>query len=131
MKVYEKFIMQLCIYAKAFRILEKGHLPISLITPLRQQNIFDEVKTAVVKTNPDYYIVIKRLHVYYDMKLATFGIDKDKNLIVQFPVFIHLYIQQQQQQPLILYLLETVPLLIIDQNTEADTFTNRQTIHSS
>ena len=38
--------------------------------------------------NPDYDIVIKRLHLYYDMKLATFGIDRDKNLIVQFQVFI-------------------------------------------
>ena len=37
--------------------------------------------------NPDYHIVIKSLHVYYDMKLVTFGIDKDKNLIIQFPVF--------------------------------------------
>ena len=38
--------------------------------------------------NPDYDLVIKRLHLYYDMKLVTFGLDNDKNLIVQFPVFI-------------------------------------------
>ena len=31
-----------------------------------------------------------------------FGIDKDKNLIIQFPVFIQPY----TQQPLILYLIE-------------------------
>ena len=36
------------------------------------------------KTNPDYDIVIKRLHLYYDMKLVSFGIDTDQNLIVQF-----------------------------------------------
>ena len=40
------------------------------------------------KINPDYDLVIKRLHLYCDMKLVTFGIDKDKNLKVQFPVFI-------------------------------------------
>ena len=57
-KMYEEFIMQLCIYAKAIRILAKGYLPISLITSLRLQNILDEVKTAVQKTNPDYNIVI-------------------------------------------------------------------------
>ena len=30
--VYDEFITQLCIYAKAIRILTKGYLPISLIT---------------------------------------------------------------------------------------------------
>ena len=39
------------------------------------------------------------------MQLVTFGIDKDKNLIIQFPVFI----QTHTQQPLILYQIETVP----------------------
>ena len=29
----------------------------------------------LIKTNLDYDIVIKRLHLYYDMKLVTFGID--------------------------------------------------------
>ena len=28
------------------------------------------------------------------MQLVTFGIDKDKNLIIQFPVFIQPYTQQ-------------------------------------
>ena len=46
------------------------------------------------------------------MKLVTFGIDKDRNLIVQFLVFIQPY----TQQPLILYQIETVPAPIIDQN---------------
>ena len=56
------------------------------------------------------------------MQLATFGIDKDKILRVQFPVFIQPYIQQ----PLILYQIETVPVLIIDQNTEAQSYTHLQ-----
>ena len=34
--------------------------------------------------NPDYDIVIKRLHLYYDMKLVTFSIDRDKNVIIHF-----------------------------------------------
>ena len=36
--------MQLHIYAKAIRILSKGYLPISLKTPLRLQEILNEVK---------------------------------------------------------------------------------------
>ena len=47
------------------------------------------------------------------MQLVTFGIDKDKNLINQFPVFKQPY----TQQPLILYQLETVPVPIVDKNT--------------
>ena len=55
------------------------------------------------------------------MQLVTFGIDKNKNLI-QFPVFIQPY----TQQPLILYQLETVPVPIIDQNTQAQLYTYLQ-----
>ena len=56
------------------------------------------------------------------MQLVTFGIDRDKNLIIQFPVFIQPY----TQQPLVLYQLETVPVPVIDQNTQADSYTQLQ-----
>ena len=49
------------------------------------------VRNTVRKTNPDYDLVLKRLYLYYDMKLVTFGIDKDTNLIILFLVFIHPY----------------------------------------
>ena len=58
----------------AIRILPKGYLPISLISPLK----LNAVRNTVRKINPGYYLVIKRLYLYYDMKLVTFGIDKDK-----------------------------------------------------
>ena len=67
-------------------------------------------------------MVIKRLHLYYDMKLITFDIDKDRNLIVQFPVFIQPYIQQ----PLILYQIDTVLVLIIERNTQTQSYTHLQ-----
>ena len=56
------------------------------------------------------------------MQLVTFGIDKDKILIIQFPVFIQPY----TQEPLILYQLETVPVPIIDLNTQAQSYTYLQ-----
>ena len=56
------------------------------------------------------------------MKLVTFGIDKERNLIIQFPVFIQPY----TQQPLILYQIETVPVPIIDQNKQAHPYTHLQ-----
>ena len=56
------------------------------------------------------------------MQLVTFGFNKDKNHIIQFPVFIQPY----TQQPLILYQIETVPVPITDQNTQAQSYTHLQ-----
>ena len=81
--------------------------------PIKLKEILEAVKTTIRKTNPDYDIVIKRLHLYYYMKLVTFGIDRDRNLIIQFPIFIQPY----TQQPLVQYEIETLPVPIIDQNT--------------
>ena len=120
--LYKEFITQLHIYAAAIRVLAKGYLPISLITPLKLTDILSEVRIAIRKTNPDYNLVIKRLHLYYDMKLVTFGIDRDRNLIIQFLVFIQPYMQQA----LILYQIETVPISIIDQNKWAYSYTHLQ-----
>ena len=111
--LYKELITQLHIYASAIRILVIEYLPISLVTPSKLREILNDVKTVIWKTNPNYDLVIDRLHLYYNMQLVTFGIHRDKNLIIQFPVFIQPY----TQQPLILYQLETVPVPIIGQNT--------------
>ena len=58
--------------------MAKGYLPISPVTPLKLQEILGLVKEALIKTNPEYDIVIKRLHLYYDIKFVTFGIDIKK-----------------------------------------------------
>ena len=49
----------------------------------------------------------------------TFGNDENRNLIVQFPAFVQPYAQQQ----LILYQIETVPVPIVDQNEQAQSYT--------
>ena len=105
-------------YAKAIQILAKGYLPISLVTPSKLQEILDAVQIAIHHTNPDYDLVMKRLHLYHGMKLVTFSIDQNRNLIVQFPVFI----QPCTQQPLILYEIDKVPVPIIDQSTQANSY---------
>ena len=89
--LYKELITLLHIYATTFRILAKGYLPISLITPLNLKEILNKIRNTIKKTNPDYDLVIKGLHLYYDMKLVIFGIDNNKNLIVQFPIFIQPY----------------------------------------
>ena len=48
-----------------------------------------------------------------------FGIDNQRNLIVQFPVFVQPYIQKR----LIMYQIETVPVPILDKNEQAHSYT--------
>ena len=70
------------------RILAKGYLPNTLITLEKLKQILHEVRKTLQITNPDYDLVINRLHLYYDMQLVKFGIDKDRNLIIQFLIFV-------------------------------------------
>ena len=102
-------------YSQAIRVLSKGYLTITLLSPSKLNIILQKVRETVQKENNDYDILIKRLYLYYDMKLVTFGIDDKRNLIVQFPVFVH----PNNQQHLTLYQLETVLLPIIDRNENA------------
>ena len=108
-EICNEFISQLCI----------GYYSILLIMPLKLQEILNSVKETLIKSNPEYDIVIKRLHLYYDMKLVTFGIDKKRNLIIQFPIFVQPY----TQQPLILYQIEMAPVPTVDKNTNANSYT--------
>ena len=101
---------------------QKGYLPNTLITPIKLQGILNEVRKTLQATNPNYDPVIDRLHLYYSMQLVTFGIDKDKNLISHFPVFIQPYMQK----PLILYQLETVPFPVLHQNDKAHLYMHLQ-----
>ena len=53
------------------------------------------------------------------MKLVMFGIDNHRNLIVQFPVFVQPYTQTR----LIMYQIETVPVPILDENEQVQSYT--------
>ena len=81
-RMYDKFIAELRSYSKAIRILSKGYLPITLITPSKLEAILKLVQMAIAKTNQDYELVLNRLYLYYYMKLVMFGIDSQKNLII-------------------------------------------------
>ena len=117
--MYERFLNQLRQYLQAIRVLSKGYLPIALLSPSKFNVILQKVREAVQKQNKNYDLLIKRLYLYYDMKLVTFGIDDKRNLIVQFPVFLHPY----NQQHLTLYQLEAVPAHITDRNENTQSYT--------
>ena len=119
MKMYERFLEEFKMSSKAVRILSKGYLPISLLPPSKLERILSEVKVAVSKTNKDYDLVLTRLYLCYAMKLVTFGIDENRNLIVQFPVFVQPYIQRR----LVMYQIETMPIPILDKNDQAQSYT--------
>ena len=53
-------------YANVIRVLLKGYL--SFLFPNKLHEILDEVRQASQISNPDYDVVIERLHLYYDMK---------------------------------------------------------------
>ena len=118
-KMYERFVIQLKEYSCAIRIVSKGYLPISLLPPSKLAKILQEMKQVLLKTSKYYGLVIKEMYKYYDKKLVMFGIDHDRNLIIQFPVFVQPYMQK----PLTLYQVETIPLPILDMNERADSYT--------
>ena len=113
------FSKTLKLYSRAIRILSKGYLPISLLPPSKLEKILSEVRIAIAKSNKDYDLVLTRLYLYYDMKLVTFRIDNQRNLIVQFPVFIQPYTQKR----LVMYHIKTVPVPILDENEQAHSYT--------
>ena len=113
-KIYERFINQLRENLQAIRILSKSYLPISLSPTLKLNTILEKVKEALQINNRDYDLVIKRLYLYYDMKLVTFAINDQSNLIIEFLVFVHPHTQQH----LILYQIETVSVPIVDENEQ-------------
>ena len=121
-RMYERFIVELKSYSKGIRILSKGYLPISLIPPSKLTAILEQVKLALAKTNKDYDLVLSRLYLYYDMKLVMFGIDNEKNLIIQFPVFVQPYTQTR----LTSYQIETLPVPILDANNKTQSYTQLQ-----
>ena len=118
--LYRELITQLKAYASTIRILSKGYLPTTLILPNKLQDILVKVKRSLHQTNPDYALVFDRLHMSYNMPLVTFGVDRNMNLVIQFPIFIKPYIQE----PLLLYQIETIPVPILDTNTEANSYTH-------
>ena len=120
--LYRELITQLHTHVSAIRILAKGYLPNTLIKPDKLQEILTEAKNSLHITNPDYTLVLDRLHLHCDMQLITFGIDRDMNLVIQFPVFIQTY----TQNPLALYHLETVPVPFLDRNNETQSYVHLQ-----
>ena len=63
-----------------------------------------------------YEVALKSPAFFYDLKLATFGIENKACLIVTFPVLL----KSTKSKPLTLFEIETVPVPIDDQDKSVD-----------
>ena len=79
-------------YVSAVKVLAKGYLSNTLINPAKLQEILTEVKKMLQTTNPEYDLVLDRVHLYYDMPLITFGVDKDMNLYHSISQYLYSHI---------------------------------------
>ena len=98
-------------------ILSTGHLPPLLFPPSLEQ-YYHQCINLVCKSHPDYVLAIDHITEYYDMKLATFGVDAHGNIIVAFPVFVNDHTSESKT----LYEIETVKVPKPDQNKDADSY---------
>ena len=58
-KMYKRLLNQLRQYSQAIRVLSKGYLPITLLSPSKLNIILQKVRETVQKDNKDYDILIK------------------------------------------------------------------------
>ena len=84
-------------------ILSTGHLPLLLFPAMVLDDITTNAIDLVCKSHPDYVLAIDHITEYYDMKLVTFGMDTDSNMIVAFPVFV----KDHTSKPKTLYEIKT------------------------
>ena len=57
--MYKRFLNQLSQYSQAIGVLSKGHLLITLLSPLKLNIILQKVRETVQKENKDCDIMIK------------------------------------------------------------------------
>ena len=117
-RLYEWLLCHLQDFLDSIDILSTGHLPPELFPPTVLQNVTANAIEMLCKTHPDYALAIKHITKYYDMKLATFGLDSDDSMVVAFPVFV----KDHASEPKTLYEIEMVKVPIPDKNAEADNY---------
>ena len=117
-RLYEWLLQHLKDLLDSIGILSTGHLPPLLFPPTVLNNITTNAINLVCKSHPDYVLAIDHITEYYDMKLATFGVDADGNMIIAFPVFV----KDHTSEPKTLYEIETVKVPIPDLNKAADSY---------
>ena len=116
--MYEWLLQHLKDLLDSIGILSTGHLPPLLFPPKVLDNITTNAIDLVHKSHSDYILATDHITEYYDMKLATFGVDTDGNMIVAFPGFV----KDHTSKPKTLYEIKTVKVPIPDYNKAANSY---------
>ena len=89
-RLYEWLLQHLKDLLDSIGILSTGHLRPLLFpsTVLKNINITTNAINLVHILHPVYVLAIDHVTAYYDMKLATFGVYTENNMIIAFPVFV-------------------------------------------
>ena len=109
-RMYETLLSKLKDFLVAVETLSKGYIPMELFPVSQLTNMTKAAINMVRKTHPDYVLAISKITHYYDMKLVTFAVDKEGDLVVVFPTFVQSY----NKRPLSLYEIETAKVPILD-----------------
>ena len=117
-RLYEWLLQHLKDLLDSIGILSTSHLPPLLFPPTVLDNITTNAIDLVCRSHPDYVLAIDHITEYYDMKLATFSVDADGNIIVAFAVFV----KDHTSKPKTLYEIEMVKVPIPDHNKVADSY---------
>ena len=118
LRVPENLISELRLLLRSIAILSRGYLPPQLFSPTDIVRISQAALQMVKQEHPDYVLAIPQASSYYDMRLVTFGIDEEDNLVVCFPIFV----KDFSRKSMTLYQIETVPVPIVDKNLEANSY---------
>ena len=117
-RLYEWLLQHLEDFLDRIGILCTGHLPPLLFPPTVLKNITINAINFVHKLHPDYVLAIDHVTAYYDMKLTTFGVDTENNMIIAFPIFV----KDHTSKPKTVYEIETVKVPIPDKNEAANSY---------
>ena len=110
-RLYELMLCHLKDLLDCIGILSTGKLPPMLFPPTVLENITSNTIDMVCHTHPKYDLAVGHISEYYDMKLCTFGVGIEGNMVVAFPIFV----KDHSDKPKTLYELETVKVPIPDQ----------------
>ena len=117
-KLFDTLVEEIELLLRGVAVLSRGYLPPQLFPPSVLANISETAIAMVKTTHQDYTLALSHVTDYYDMRMVTFGRDDQGRLIVCFPIFIKEY----KKEAMTLYQIETVKVPIIDQNKEADSY---------
>ena len=89
-RLYELMLHYLKDLLDCIGILSTGKLPLMLFPPMVLENITSNAIDMVRCTHPEYELAVGHISEYYDMKLCTFGISIEGNMVVASPYLLRI-----------------------------------------